>query len=595
MDDGFINYQKPYALLEKNGVITAYEGTLHKPTNLAALSQLAMQSQRDIVFALPYRTIQERGFVAHGDEPILALVVETAKTIKAEDLPGKPFALAGDITPSLADEAYAALIADFQKNAIEKGECAQATISRRFEGRILDFHPDLLLSLYRQLLLAKGHYMTVLFVADDRYLLAGTPERHLELTTTHAKMTPIAGTFRKADKIPLKNFLQDPKEINELFQVVDEEMKMMGLICPEGGTITGPYLRDVGAVVHTEYNLVGKRGLSAMEALRRSLHAPTVVGSPLESAARQIAHFEGASRGYYAGEIGLYRPADDTLDCAILIRGAEIRPDGSFHVQAGGGIVRDSDPKTEAKESRAKASGLLNMLQGKNMPPLSMTTEEGQDIQKILTERNKALSAFWQSDQAASQTGFVKGLNVTIVNNEDDFAFMLAHMLAALGAIPRVIDTFAFDAASDQGDLVILGPGPGDPTDKANPRMAALHQIVDHLRAARRPLFGICLGHQVLAHLAGVPVTRQTQSTQGMPRRVRVNGHDVTLAFYNSFSPVRDPGRVPPFAIDEDDDGRIIAFRGDRMAGYQFHPESVMSIDGMDMVKDALRYLGFAA
>lgn len=98
-------------------------------------------------------------------------------------------------------------------------------------------------------------------------------------------MNPIAGTLRKVDpaddrplKVRLLEFLKDPKEIQELYHVLDEELKMMEVLCSEGGRIEGPFLRQNGAVIHTEYKLVGSRNTQKMiDSLRHTLHAPTLV------------------------------------------------------------------------------------------------------------------------------------------------------------------------------------------------------------------------------------------------------------------------------------------------------------------------------
>jgi phenazine biosynthesis protein phzE len=586
---------KPFALIEKEGIITAYHGSLYKVNRIEEIETVGEDNNAERVFVLPYNAIRERGFEARGDEPILVLAVETSFILSRDDLPDNTIEIDGEITPSISDSDYAELIDRFQKRAIEQGECAQATLSRRFSGCIKDFSLQTVLSLYKKLLNQPGHYMTVLFSYGEGVLIAGTPESHLVLTADESTMTPIAGTYRKENGGSLIDFLNDPKEINELFQVVDEEMKMMAIICPQGGEIHGPYLREVGAVIHTEYKLTGARGMRAMEVLRQSLHAPTVVGSPLESAARQIAHYESDSRRYYAGEIGLYRPATDELDCAILIRGAEIQKDGTFHVQAGGGIVRDSIPAQEVLESRAKANGMLNILTGRAKNSVMLDKTYRNWIMPVLQERNKHLSRFWQSEQDKVQMRELNGCRITIINNEDDFAYMIAHMLRRLcGPDVEVVDTFAFDPVTDQSDLVVLGPGPGDPTDKTHPRMQRLQDIIQNLMAKKQSLLGICLGHQALAVAQGLAVTRQQQSSQGMPKKVMIQGQERILAFYNSFSPLSTQDRLD-INFDRDSDSRIIAMRGNHFVGYQFHPESVMSLDGCAMIKDALAYLGVTA
>jgi phenazine biosynthesis protein phzE len=611
-----INLNTSFAIIEKAGRVTCYQGDVHELACLDDIHTLSIKTGKDVVFALPYCAIRERGFEAIGDEPILAIAVKNSISMdKAEfiaDIADTPVVMEGDITPSISDDDYAALVRDFQINEIGGGNTSQTTLSRRFSGKILGLDNAVLLSIYRKLLLSRGQYMTILFgnihptdKTKNQYLIGATPERHIEVTGNETIMIPIAGTLRKEDRATfesrLEKFLTDPKEINELFQVVDEEMKIMGVVSPEGGEIYGPYLREIGAVVHTEYELVGKRCMNSIDALRRAMHAPTVVGSPMQSAARIIAKYEKTSRRYYAAEIGVYyapRRANiyGDVDTAILIRTAEMFGDGQFHVQAGGGLVRDSIPEEEAKESRAKAMGMMGVILGSSITSDEyLTADLREKFAPVLAERNKRLSAFWMQRQNPYQQSEhnLHGFKVTIINNEDDFAHMIGHMITLSGAIVQVVDTFDYDAKTDQGDIIVIGPGPGDPTDMTNPRMQCIQDLIAGFKSQEKPILGICLGHQSLAVHEGLRVTRQSESTQGLQRAVKVFGKMRRLGFYNSFSPVySEDARVRvDLRYDLDENNRIIAMQGDRFIGFQFHPESVMSEDGNDVMYRALMIL----
>jgi phenazine biosynthesis protein phzE len=549
-----LDLDAPFALFEKNGVVTACQGPLHQLEKLMDIHTLSKAANADVAFILPYRAIRERGFEARGEEPVLALEMQTVLTLPVEKmlilLPEVPVEVRGEVSPSLSDEAYAALVTRLQVSEIEGGNASQIVLSRRFEGQIAGLDVATVLAVYRRLLQRKGQYMTVLFATGSQFIIGATPERHIEIRGNETIMIPIAGTLRKEDRATFEDrlhaFISDAKEINELFQVMDEEMKMMSLVCPSGGAIHGPLLREIGAVIHTEYELVGNRGTDSIAALRHVLHAPTVLGSPMESAARIIRKYEPDSRRYYSGEVGIYRqprtaePNGD-LDTAILIRCAEIFADGRFVVQAGGGIVRDSDPANEARESRAKAMGILGVITGATADHgVYLTPELRAEIAGKLESRNRHVAEFWMArqDGKAMARYNCNGLRLTILNNEDDFAFMIGHLLRHMGAVVEVVDSLAYDPAAETADLVILGPGPGDPTDMTHPRMKKLQETIAALRATGKPLLGICLGHQALAFSLGLPVTRQPRSTQGLQREVKVFGEVHRLGFYNSFSPV---------------------------------------------------------
>lgn len=612
---------RSFACLEQDGVVTLCIGHMHHLQDLAQIDVLADKTDRPVAFALPYRTIRERGFEAQGDEPILALeaseVYQAPMSVFRAQLPEVPITLAEDIQASMSDAAYAELVAEFQEQEIEGGHCAQAILSRSFNGRLQNYSLQQALSLYRTILFPQGQYMTVLFCnrsgsgAAPQCLIGATPERHLTVTGEHVLMNPIAGTLRKEDQetfaARLNHFVSDPKEINELFQVVDEELKMMGRICPDGGTITGPALREIGSVVHTEYELAGTRGLEPIEALRLTLHAPTVVGGPMESAARIIAKYETTSRRYYAGEVGLCVPPLATvsgvseLDCAIAIRCAEIDPDGYFRIQAGGGLVRDSDPLNEARESRAKAMGMMAFLMGEPQATARYLTADLTDqVTPALTARNDHLSSFWMQSQADLWQSGLSGSggtgSVLILNNEDDFAYMIAHVCRGLGYDAEVIDTFDVVPSEIAADIVILGPGPGDPNDQAHPRMVRLKEIIAALSAAQQPMLGVCLGHQAIAATMGLPVERQSGATQGMQREVTLFGGPHRLAFYNSFAVTAEDGHThsPDITYEADEAGRMTTFRQGHVLGIQFHPESIMSETGPQVLQQLLESLRLA-
>src|SRR5262249_55716241 len=154
-----------------------------------------------------------------------------------------------------------------------------------------------------------------------------SPELHLSLSSGTVVMNPISGTYRYPLSGPslseLLDFLADGKEIDELNMVLDEELKMMAAMCPLGGQVTGPRLREMARLAHTEYLVTGHSGLGPCEVLQATMFAPTVVGSPLESAFEVVAEVEPQGRGYYAGIVALIGsgPAGEPdVDSAIFIR-----------------------------------------------------------------------------------------------------------------------------------------------------------------------------------------------------------------------------------------------------------------------------------
>ncbi|MDP2103901.1 MAG: chorismate-binding protein, partial [Candidatus Gracilibacteria bacterium] len=486
----------PFAIIEKDGVMTRYEGHLHRFETLAELQDFYNQKVSTILFMVPFRTIRERGFEAHGDEPILAIEVEEMMTLTREQieaiLSDKPIVLEKSIQPMLDDESFARKVREIQNKEIAGGNICQMILSQPYVGKIKDFSEEDVESAFRNCLKQKGQYMTVLFSdGGENYFVSLTPEQHLGITNDEVTMNPIAGTMRKGDISDLRErlltFISDPKETKELFHVLDEELKMMEAICEEGGRIEGPFLHQNGAVIHTEYKIIGKRDKNKelLDILRATLHAPTLTGGPIKSAVSLIAKYEANSRGYYGGEIGILTP-DGHLDTAITIRTAHFRGDGTVTIQAGAGITRDSDPMSEAQEIRLKTSGMQAALTGTTTttPDMSEILEQ-HEIVEALAQRNEHLSRFHFRDQTNIDTvEILKGKTVTIINNDDEFAKTLGRMMTRMGMNVCVIDTLDFNPVSDTSNIVVIGPGPGDINDMNDPKMKTLASHTNELFAS---------------------------------------------------------------------------------------------------------------
>lgn len=598
-----------YAMIEKEGKVTYYSGEIFELNELDELQETRKRMSYPLIFVNPFRTIRERGdgFEAKGDEPILVLKASVIGIRKSslfwasKNKKCNVVGLEGEITPSVSDEEFAKQVQQIQDEEIAGGNASQVVLSRQFFGKINNMDQATLRDCYKRLLGMKGQYMTFLFsVNKEEYAFVGaSPECHLRIQGQKVTMNPIAGTLKKIafsnPKEALENFLQDPKEINELFQVLDEELKMMAKICPKGGKIVGPELRETSSVIHTEYELIGEKGdNNAIAILRETLHAPTLTGSPIKSASRIINHYEQISRGYYGGQYGVYYPNGD-LDCAIYMRTAKLSMNGEFVVQAGAGIVEDSIPLKEAEETTAKANSFLNIFKNTTMDVKNkksyLASVNPWWLSRMLRERNKYLSEFHLNKQAirykkAVELSITK--RITIVNNEDDFAFVLAHMIKHMGYLAEVVDTFQFNPDEIICSAVILGPGPGNINDTNNPRMQKLLLITKRLINKGISVLGICLGHQAIAKAMGMKVIKHAEPMQGVQAKVNLFGKQEHLGFYNSFF-VKSENLSLGFEASLDEKDRIIAMRSEKIIGLQFHPESIMTQNGFEILKESLK------
>src|SRR5581483_4518971 len=143
---------------------------------------------------------------------------------------------------------------------------------------------------------------------------------------------------------------------------VDEELKMLAEVGGHG-RVTGPFLKEMRNLAHTEYYIRARTEMDVRQVLRETMFAPTATGSPIRNAFRVIQRHETGGRGYYGGVaalIGTDERGRQSMDASLLLRVAYLDPaDGSVRIPVGATLVRGSDPYEEVRETRAKAAGVL--------------------------------------------------------------------------------------------------------------------------------------------------------------------------------------------------------------------------------------------
>ena len=566
----------------------------------------------DRLLAIPFRQVRERGFQAHDDgAPLVVVDVQSereftvAEIIDAIDDVPVEFADRGGF--DIGDEEYAELVKAVINDEIGQGEGANLVIGRHYRAQLADWgHAPALAVLKRLLERERGAYWTFCFFTGDRYLIGATPERHVSIHDGDVRMNPISGTFRiprEGDvRGPLMRFLRDEKEIYELFMVVDEELKMTCDICNEGGQVLGPFLKPMSHLVHTEYLLAGRTTRDPRQILRDSMYAATVTGSPVENACRLIAEYEREGRGYYGAALAILGRDDEggpMVDSPIVIRTADVSLDGRLTVTAGATLVRDSDPAYEVAETHAKAGGILSafgLVPAAPAPTVNVAElVADEDVLIALQARNQRLSRFWLTDQGGSPPDpALRGKTAVILDGEDDFVNMLRHVLGVLGMTSEVVRHEEYvEGALDGFDLVIVGPGPGDPRDDDDPKMVRLRTAIDALLAAQQPFLAVCLGHQALCHRLGIPLAFKDIVFQGTQAAVTLDGRTERVGFYNTFvGRLGDQPPPPGVTVDADPEtGDIHALTGPHYRGIQFHAESILTEHGYDLIDSLVQGL----
>ncbi|MFC8275725.1 anthranilate synthase family protein [Streptomyces sp. NPDC057271] len=585
---------------------------------------------------VPFRQIRERGFDVRDDgTPLSVLVAEEAYELPLADalaqLPTHAVRVEGGGF-DVSDEAYAETVRRVIDEEIGAGEGANFVIRRTYTGEIPGFGRADALALFRRLLAGeRGAYWTFVVHTGDRTLVGASPEVHVRMSGGTVVMNPISGTYRyPAGAAPtpedLLTFLADRKETEELSMVVDEELKMMCTVGDMGGVVVGPRLKEMAHLAHTEYELRGRSSLDVREVLRETMFAATVTGSPVQNACRVIERHEAGGRGYYAGALALLGTDEggaQTLDSPILIRTADISGDGRLRVPVGATLVRHSDPAGEVAETHAKAAGVLAALgvregRPRDESPVVPRLADDPRVRAALDARRAGLAPFWLRMQvgdppartelrawgsSAELTG-----HALVIDAEDTFTAMLAHLLRSSGlevSVVRYDEPGVRDLALAHRGPVVLGPGPGDPSDAADPKMRFLRGLTadlvrDHRHGpARRPattphrgpsgrpcLLGVCLGHELIAAELGLEIVRKRTPFQGAQVRIDLFGQEQTVGFYNSFTARCDDRTATELALHRIEVSRdretdeVHALRGPGFAGVQFHPESVLTMEG---------------
>ncbi len=591
-DDG-----TPFAVLRRGGspVLDVLAGDVLDVDRLADIPL----DGGTVLALVPFRQVRERGFVAHDDgAPLRCLLVRDREQVPLADalalLPPEPVPIAAQGF-DVDDDGYGARVRAVVEDEIGRGEGANFVLRRDFRATTGAAPGTAVLSWLRALVeREQGAYWTFALRTPGLAAAGATPERHVSVAGRTARMNPISGTFRHGDRPPtaagLLTFLADAKESDELFMVVDEEMKMMSAACPDGGRILGPYLKQMSRLTHTEYVLEGRTDLDVREVLRLTMFAPTVTGSPMGNACTVIARHETTPRGYYSGVLALFEPEGDryALDAPILIRTAYLDDAGRVTVPVGATLVRHSSPEGEVAETHAKAAGVLTAIGAvpRPAPGRAPVLAEEPGVATALVARNDRLASFWLRPQAPAPDPVLAGRTALVVDAEDQFTTMLAHQLRHLGLDARVVPWHAVPDGAGSPDLLVLGPGPGDPRRLDDPRVARVHALVAARLAAGDPLLAVCLSHQVLALQAGLPVAPLPAPRQGVRLDVDVFGDPAAIGFYNTFAARSASGadRTPllDLAVSADPvSGVVHALRGPRVASVQGHLESVLSSDGL--------------
>jgi anthranilate synthase len=294
--------------------------------------------------------------------------------------------------------------------------------------------------------------------------------------------------------------------------------------------------------------------------------AVTLIGAPKKAASIAIESLEKSARDWYGGAIGMLSLNGD-INTGIAIRTTYLR-DGYATYPAGATLLYDSDPASEERETRLKATGFFRLLGEKTAAEAGLTQAEPLRVKLLL------------------------------VDNDDCFIHTLANYARQAGA-----EVVTYRAGMPLGildgvrpDLILISPGPGRPEDFGVP------QLVRHACQAGIPVFGVCLGLQGMVEAFGGELGVLPYPMHGKASRVRHDGagvfeglpEEIEVGRYHSLYAI--PEKMPDVleVTARTEDGVIMGVRHRQlpMEAVQFHPESILSAQdgiGLKLMRNALR------
>lgn len=266
---------------------------------------------------------------------------------------------------NLTREAFEAMVRK-GKEYIEAGDIIQVVLSQRFTAPV----PAAPLDLYRALRLVNPSPYTFFLKFGDHHLIGSSPEVLVRLTGSKAETRPIAGTrprgaTEQEDRELADDLLRDEKERAEHVMLVDLGRNDLGRVAAPGSVQVRDFMtvERYSHVMHIASHVQAELqpGRDALDLVRAAFPAGTLSGAPKVRAMEIIRELEPDPRGVYGGAVG-YFGYDGNMDMAITIRTIELR-DGLAAVQAGAGIVADSDPEREYEETVNKARGMVRAME----------------------------------------------------------------------------------------------------------------------------------------------------------------------------------------------------------------------------------------
>ncbi|MBE7384852.1 MAG: anthranilate synthase [Leptolyngbya sp. SIO1E4] len=412
-----------------------------------------------------------------------------------------------------------------------------------------------------------------IFNLGGEYLVGASPEMFVRVEGRRVETCPISGTIRRGqnaieDASQVLQLLNSKKDEAELTMCTDVDRNDKSRVC-EPGSVRVIGRRQVelySHVIHTVDHVEGilRPEFDALDAFLSHTWAVTVTGAPKRAAIQFIERYERSPRRWYGGAVGHFT-FDGNINTGLVLRTIRLQ-DSVAEIRVGATLLYDSRPESEEEETLTKAAALMQTLQ------LAQQEDVG---------ASRRLS---QGPAMGSQSG----KRVMLIDCEDSFIHTLANYIRQTGAqvttLRHGFPETMFEM--EMPDLVVLSPGPGQPSD------FNLKKTIQTCMQREIPLFGVCLGLQGIVETLGGALKTLPYPQHGKPSQISVMADNSRLfrgvpktfvaGRYHSLCVV--PERVPPefsvTAVSEDDVVMAVEHKALPIAAVQFHPESIMTLEG---------------
>lgn len=423
-------------------------------------------------------------------------------------------------------------------------------------------------------------YGALMNLGEQEYLVAASPEMFVRVDGRQIETCPISGTIRRGDDAiddakQIMTLLNSEKDESELSMCTDVDRNDKARVCVPGtvNVVGRRQIEMYSRLIHTVDHVKGqlKPELDALDGFLAHTWAVTVTGAPKLAAMQYIEQFEKSPRRWYGGALG-YMGFNGNLNTGLTLRTMRIK-DGVAEIRAGATLLADSDPEAEERETKLKASALLDAVRGSSQ-----------------VKPENPLSSI-ESDLGSE-------LKVLMVDHQDSFVHNLAAYFRMFGVDLLTLRPEAAREYLEENsvDLVILSPGPSEPST------FKMHETIATALARDLPIFGVCLGLQGLVQYFGGSLATLDYPMHGKTSVVNHTGgslfQDVAGSFnagrYHSLVADNVPECLRVTAVTED--GHVMAIEHESLpiSAVQFHPESIMSLDGAvgyKIVENVLRSL----